>query len=259
MVTAPSDSSSARSVLIQVRDVSKVYGSKAGREQVHALRGVNLDVYSGEYLSLMGPSGSGKSTLFNVIGALDRPSSGGVRLQSLDLGALSRRELAYVRCTYVGYVFQAYNLIASLSALDNVSLPRVLAGASRREAEQVATERLSQVGLAHRLRHRPGELSGGQQQRVAIARAIVNDPTLILADEPTANLDLQTGGEVIQLLKRLSVERGVTVVTATHDHEMLQSSDRVVHLRDGRIERIQLREELEIRQGVISVRGEHLS
>jgi len=259
MTSAPPDSSSEQRVLIQVRDVSKVYASKSGKEKVHALRGVSLDIYAGEYLSLMGPSGSGKSTLFNVIGALDRPTQGGVRLQSLDLGALSRRQLAYVRCTYVGYVFQAYNLIASLSALDNVSLPRVFAGASRAQAEQVAAERLREVGLGHRLRHRPTELSGGQQQRVAIARALVNDPALILADEPTANLDLQTGSDVIQLLKRLSVERGVTVVTATHDHEMLQSSDRVVHLRDGRIERIQLRAELEIRQGVISVRGEHLS
>ncbi len=244
-------------ILIQVRNVSKQYTLR--RQTVNALRDVSLDIHAGEYLSIMGPSGSGKSTLFNLVGALDRASAGSIRLKGLELAALSQRQLAYLRCAYVGYVFQAYNLIASLSALDNVSLPRILAGATPQAAREAAAERLRQVGLAERLTHRPSELSGGQQQRVAIARALVNQPALILADEPTANLDLQTGSEIIRLLKRLSTESGVTVVTATHDHEMLRSSDRVVRLRDGRIESIQRQDELDIRAGVISVRGEHLS
>jgi putative ABC transport system ATP-binding protein len=247
---------SERGVLIAVRNVSKVYS--LGKEKVYALRGVTLDIYAGEYLSIMGPSGSGKSTLFNVIGALDRPTEGDVRLGSLELAQLSSRQLAYVRCNHVGYVFQAYNLIPALTALKNVSLPRIFMGATPEEADEIATARLRQVGLGHRLDHRPDELSGGQQQRVAIARALVNDPAIILADEPTANLDLHTGAEIIEILKSLSTDSGVTIITATHDHKMLKSSDRVVYIRDGQIEKIERREELNIVEGVISVRGEHL-
>ena len=241
------------SCLIQVRDVSKVYRLK--RETVHALRNVTLDVFRAEYLSIMGPSGSGKSTLFNIIGALDRPSSGHVRIGPLDLTALSSRQLAYVRSNYIGYVFQAYNLIPSLTALKNVALPSVFAGASVQDADRAATSKLEQVGLGHRLTHRPDELSGGQQQRVAIARALVNDPTIILADEPTANLDLNTGAEIIALLKHLSVEQGVTIITATHDHKMLSNSDRVLWISDGSVDRLQSREELQIQEGQISVGG----
>jgi len=242
--------------LIEVRNVSKQYRLK--KETVHALREVTLDVYRSEYLSIMGPSGSGKSTLFNIIGALDRPSAGGVTIGPLDLTQLSSRQLAYVRCNYIGYVFQAYNLIPSLTAVRNVALPRVFMGATPEQADEAAAERLQAVGLGHRLTHRPDELSGGQQQRVAIARALVNDPTIILADEPTANLDLQTGGEIIDILKGLSVKEGVTVITATHDHKMLKNSDRVVNIRDGQIERIQRQEELDIQEGQISVGGEDL-
>jgi putative ABC transport system ATP-binding protein len=247
---------SERSVLIEVRNVSKVYS--LGKQKVYALRGVTLDIYAGEYLSIMGPSGSGKSTLFNVIGALDRPTEGDVRLGSLELAELSSRQLAYVRCNHVGYVFQAYNLIPALTALKNVSLPRIFMGATPEEADEVAARRLRQVGLGHRIDHRPDELSGGQQQRVAIARALVNDPAIILADEPTANLDLHTGAEIIEILKGLSTDSGVTIITATHDHKMLKSSDRVIYIRDGQIEKIERREELNIVEGVISVRGEHL-
>jgi putative ABC transport system ATP-binding protein len=146
-----------------------------------------------------------------------------------------------------------FNLIPALTALKNVALPRVFLGASTEEADKIAAERLEQVGLGHRLHHRPGELSGGQQQRVAIARALVNDPTIILADEPTANLDLETGAEIIDILKGLSVEQGVTVITATHDHKMLKNSDRVLHLRGGQVERIQRREQLDIQEGQISI------
>jgi putative ABC transport system ATP-binding protein len=256
MAEAATKLGSERGVLIEVRNVSKVY--TLGKEKVYALRGVTLDIYAGEYLSIMGPSGSGKSTLFNVIGALDRPTEGDVRLESLELGKLSSRQLAYVRCNHVGYVFQAYNLIPALTALKNVSLPRIFMGATPEEADEIAAARLRQVGLGHRLDHRPDELSGGQQQRVAIARALVNDPAIILADEPTANLDLHTGAEIIDILKSLSTDSGVTIITATHDHKMLKSSDRVVYIRDGQIEKIERRDELNIVEGVISVRGEHL-
>jgi putative ABC transport system ATP-binding protein len=242
--------------LIEVRGVKKIYELKG--ETVYALDDVSLDIYRSEYLSIMGPSGSGKSTLFNIVGALDRPSAGGVKIGPLDLTKLSSRQLAYVRCNYIGYVFQAYNLIPSLTALKNVALPRVFMGASTDEADEVAAKTLERVGLGHRLEHRPGELSGGQQQRVAIARALVNDPTIILADEPTANLDLHTGAEIIDILKNLSVESGVTVITATHDHKMLKNSDRVVNIRGGKVENIKLRDELKIQEGKIAVGGEQI-
>lgn len=239
-------------VLIRVRGVSKVY--KLKRETVYALRGIDLDVYRGEYLSIMGPSGSGKSTLFNIIGALDHPTTGTVEIGPLRLTELSSRQLAFVRCRYIGYIFQAYNLIPSLTALRNVALPRIFSGASDEEALEAARKVLELVGLGHRLDHRPDELSGGQQQRVAIARALVNDPAIILADEPTANLDFKTGSDIINLLKQLTVERGVTVITATHDHKMLANSDRVVWIRDGQIERVQRREELDIQVGAVLTR-----
>jgi len=238
-------------VLIRVRGVSKVYELRGGT--VHALSDISLDVYRGEYLSVMGPSGSGKSTLFNMIGALDVPSSGSVTIGPLDLTRLSSRQLAYVRCNYIGYIFQSYNLIPSLSALRNVALPRVFGGTSSHEADEAAAAVLKQVGLGDRLDHRPDELSGGQQQRVAIARALVNDPAIMLADEPTGNLDLKTGADIIAILKSLSVERGVTVITATHDHKMLSNSDRVLWMRDGRVDRIDRREDLDIQEGALSV------
>jgi putative ABC transport system ATP-binding protein len=243
--------------LVAVRHVSKIYTLK--NEELYALRDIHLDIFRGEYLSIMGPSGSGKSTLFNIIGALDRPSRGHVNIGPLDLTKLSSRQLAYVRSNYIGYVFQAYNLIPSLTALKNVALPRLFTGASVEEADEAAKRKLEQVGLGHRIDHRPGELSGGQQQRVAIARALVNDPTIILADEPTANLDLHTGGEVIRILKQLSVEQGVTIITATHDHKMLANSDRVLWISGGQIERLQKREDLEIHEGEIEIGGEKLS
>lgn len=242
--------------LISVRSVSKLFQLK--REVVHALSGIDLDIFRGEYLSIMGPSGSGKSTLFNIIGALDRPTSGLVKIGPLNLTKLTSRQLAYVRSNYIGYVFQAYNLIPSLTALKNVALPRMFTGASSEASDEAARRCLESVGLGQRLDHRPGELSGGQQQRVAIARALVNEPTIILADEPTANLDLRTGGEVIEILKGLSVVHGVTIITATHDHKMLANSDRVLWISDGRVDRIQERSELRIQEGEISVGGQTL-
>jgi len=234
-------------VLIRVEGIAKVFDLR--KQKVYALREVDGEIYSGEYLSIMGPSGSGKSTLFNMIGALDTPTEGRVRIGPLDLTELTSRQLAYVRCHYIGYVFQAYNLIPSLTALRNVAIAAVFAGHSDEEAERRAANVLERVGLGHRLHHRPDEVSGGQQQRIAIARALVNEPAIILADEPTANLDFKTGADIIALLKGLSEEDGVTVITATHDHKMLANSDRVMWIQDGRIEKIQQRDELEIEEG----------
>jgi len=240
-------------VLINVRNVSKVF--KLRRNEVYALRNVSVEVFSGEYLSVMGPSGSGKTTFFNMVGALDVPSSGQVAIGPMDLTRLTGRQLAYVRCNYIGYIFQSYNLIPSLTAQRNVALPRVFRGASTDEAMDAAKCWLQRVGLGDRLDHRPDELSGGQQQRTAIARALVNDPVIILADEPTGNLDLKTGADIIALLKNLSVEEGVTVITATHDHKMLANSDRVLWMRDGEIERLDRREDLHIEEGEILQHG----
>ena len=235
--------------LIRVEGVSKLFRLRG--QTVYALNDVSTEVYRGEYLSIMGPSGSGKSTLFNMIGALDTPSEGRVTIGPLDLTRLSSRQLAYVRCNYIGYVFQAYNLIPSLTAQRNVAIASVFAGNDDATAEERAKEKLERVGLGHRLDHRPDQVSGGQQQRIAIARALVNEPAIILADEPTANLDLVTGGEIIDLLKTLSVENGVTVITATHDHKMLANSDRVMWIRDGEIEKIEKREDLDIEEGSV--------
>ncbi len=235
--------------IIEVRDVCKTF--KTGRGEVHALDGINLDVTEGEYLSVMGPSGSGKSTLFNMIGALDLPSSGTVEIGSIFLNQITDRQTAYFRSRHMGYIFQSYNLISSLTAHKNVALPAALAGATPAEAGQRAFEALEEVGLSDRCSHRPDELSGGQQQRVAIARAIVNRPTILLADEPTANLDLHTGEQIIVLLRELSRKFGVTVITATHDHAMLAVSDRVVWVADGKIERIANASELRIKVGNI--------
>ncbi len=234
--------------LLQISAVTKRYKQARGR-YVDALRGIDLDVPAGEFLAIMGPSGSGKSTLFNLIGALDKPTSGEVILGGLSLPRLRSKQLAFVRCRHIGYVFQAYNLVASLSARKNVALPAVFGGAGVAEADALAEAQLEAVGLGHRLDHRPDQLSGGQQQRVAIARALVNRPALLLADEPTANLDHQTGSEVIDLFRRLGASRGMTVVTTTHDHQMLQRSDRVVWIRDGQKVREASSSELEIQTG----------
>ncbi len=238
-----------REVLIRIRGLNKQY--RMGGTIVHALRDVNLDVYRGEYLSIMGPSGSGKSTLFNMIGALDRPTSGEVSVAGLDLNSLGSRQLAYFRGNHIGYVFQSYNLLPAYTALANVAIPQLFSGKPYDEALERAREVLERVGLGHRLHHRPDELSGGQQQRVAIARALANNPTIILADEPTGNLDLHTGEEIIKLLHSLSRELGVTVITATHDHKMLEVSDRIVWIKDGTIEKVQRRDEVDIRSGTI--------
>ncbi len=236
-------------VLISVRNLSKVY--VLGKSTVYALRDVDLDVFRGEYLSIMGPSGSGKSTLFNMIGALDEPSTGEVRVAGHDLTVLSSRELAYFRGNHIGYVFQAFNLIPAYNALDNVVMPLIFSGRNYDSALDCARGVLDRVGLADRLTHRPDELSGGQQQRVAIARALANSPAIVLADEPTGNLDLKTGEDIIKLLQQLCKDLGVTVITATHDHKMLDVSDRILWLKDGQVDKLQKREDIEIRVGSV--------
>ncbi len=247
------DNNEKKEPFIVVRDVCKIFGK--GDTAVHALSGINLDIYRREYISIMGPSGSGKSTLFNMIGALDKPSGGVIKVGNVSLPALSPLELAFFRCKYIGYVFQSYNLVAHLSALDNTAIPQILLGVPRKQAEERAKYLLEFVGLQGRLTHKPLELSGGQQQRVAIARALANEPTILLADEPTANLDLKTGGGIIELFQKLSRETGVTVISATHDHRMLKASNRIVWIDQGKIDHIENVSDLDIDTG--SIRDEH--
>lgn len=236
-------------VLIRATNVERAYPT--GLDVVYALKSIDLEIYHGEYLSLMGPSGSGKTTFFNMVGALDFPTAGMVEIGGRNLQDLKPAELAYLRCVNIGYIFQNYNLIEVFSALWNVMLPMRLLGLSDAEAKDKAARLLEEVGLGHRIHHLPGELSGGQQQRTAIARALANDPSLILADEPTGNLDSKTGLAIVKLLSELSNRKGVTVVSATHDHRMLDVSDRVVYLRSGEVERIVSREDLDIEIGAI--------
>jgi putative ABC transport system ATP-binding protein len=244
-----SDDSSLRRTVVSARDVRKVY--TMGAVETHALRGVNLDIHAGEYLSIMGPSGSGKSTFFNMIGGLDKPTSGKVFIDEVDIAQLDAFELAWLRCRKVGYVFQSFNLIPVMTCLENVMLPMIFAGMNGDEARDKAIGLLRLVGLGERLKHKPPQLSGGQQQRVACARALANDPAIILADEPTANLDMKTGEEIICLLKELKETRGVTIVCATHDMKMISVSDRVVWIRDGVCDRIEERKDLDIQVGDI--------
>ena len=230
---------------VKVIDVHKVYHLKG--EEVHALRGINLEVPHGEYLSVMGPSGSGKTTLFNMVGGIDRPTRGRVFIDGVDIAKLDAYELAWLRCRKIGYIFQTFNLIPVLTALENVTLPMIFAGVEREERLRRGREILESVGLGERLDHKPMELSGGQQQRVAIARALANNPVIILADEPTGNLDLHTGLEIISLLREMNKEKGVTIIAATHDLKMIDVSDRIVYLRDGLIDRYETRAEVYIR------------
>ena len=238
--------------IVRVTDVTKVF--KLGKIDVQALKGVDLEISKGDYISIMGPSGSGKSTLFNMIGGLDKPSSGKVFIDEVDIAQLDAYELAWLRCRKIGYIFQTFNIIQVMTALENVTLPMIFAGMNNDAATEKGMQLLDLVGLGDRFSHKPFELSGGQQQRVAVARALANDPAIILADEPTGNLDLTTGEEIIALLKRLSQERGVTVISATHDFKMLNVSDRVIWIRDGRVDKIEDREELSISIGRIGSR-----
>ncbi len=233
--------------VVRTKGLVKIF--EMGDQVLRALDGVDLDIKRGEYISIMGPSGSGKSTLFNSIGGLDRPNSGSVFINDVDMAQLDASELAYLRCHTIGYIFQTFNLIPVMTALENVTLPTVFAGMSSDDGIERGIEMLEKVGLGHRLHHRPTELSGGQQQRVAIARALANRPSIVLADEPTGNLDLKTGTEIIELLRELNKNEGVTIISATHDYKMVDVSDRVVWIRDGKIAKIEERADIDVKIG----------
>jgi putative ABC transport system ATP-binding protein len=235
--------------MISCSGVTKVY--VMGKEEVHALRGVSIDIEQGEYVSIMGPSGSGKSTLFNMVGGLDTPTTGEVQVAGCRLADLNSSQLAWFRCRKIGFIFQSFNLIPTMSALENVAIPRVFAGETPRAAREAARRVLDRVGLGHRLDHLPSQVSGGQQQRIAIARALVNEPLIVLADEPTGNLDLHTGEEIIDLLNEMKANLGVTIITATHDMKMLSCSDKIVRIEDGSVKRVDTQADVNVKVGTI--------
>jgi putative ABC transport system ATP-binding protein len=219
--------------LIEFRNVAKVYGH--GEARVFALDGVSLSIGEGEFLAVMGPSGSGKSTTMNIIGCLDQPTRGSYLFNGVEVGRLDRKQRALLRRHYLGFVFQGFNLLARTTAIENVELPLIYRGMGYRERRTLALEALDRVGLKARAHHTPGELSGGQQQRVAIARAIVTKPYVLLADEPTGNVDTKTSNEIMDLLVGLNREQNITIVMVTHEPDMAAYADRIIHFLDGRI------------------------
>ena len=224
---------SGQAPLVSFTSVTRSYGEGGGL--VRALAGVDLDINRGEFIAIMGPSGSGKSTAMNIIGCLDRPTSGSFRFLGVEVNGLTQDQRALLRRNFIGFVFQGFNLLNRTTAIENVELPLIYRGMARHERRERAMEALHLVGLADRENHTPGELSGGQQQRVAIARAIVTDPLLLLADEPTGNLDTQRSQEIMELIARLNEERGITVVMVTHEPDMAAHAHRIIHFVDGRI------------------------
>ena len=231
-------------ILIRVRDLTRSY--TVGKEEVRALAGVDLDIARGEFVALVGPSGSGKSTLLNLIGGLDRPSSGEIHVADLELRRASENELVNYRRTRIGFIFQSFNLLVTRSAVENVETPLMLAGVGAKERRQRALELLEAVGLGKRVSHRPNELSGGEMQRVAVARALANRPLLLLADEPTGNLDSSTGEGIMNLLRETIASRQVTLVLVTHDLQIASYADRIVHLLDGKIRYIEVLKSQEV-------------
>ncbi len=233
VATNPNPTPAANAAMIRLEHVHKVYD--LGEVQVHALRGVNLEVHPGEFIAIMGASGSGKSTLMNIIGCLDRPSRGRYLLEGQDVSERTKIELARIRNRRIGFVFQQFNLLARTTALENVELPTIYAGISQQERQQMAIEALRRVGLEGRGHHFPSQLSGGEQQRVAIARALVNRPAILLADEPTGNLDSRTSVELMEIFQRLNDEENLTLVLVTHETDIARYAKRNVVFRDGRI------------------------
>jgi putative ABC transport system ATP-binding protein len=231
--------------VVEISNVHKEFS--LGKVKIKALQGVSFKIKQAEYVSIMGPSGSGKTTLFNVIGGLDTVTEGEIFIDQVDIADLDANELAWLRCRKIGYIFQTFNLLLAFSAQENIEIPMVFAGVTREERKRRSKELLKTVGLADRGRNKPGQLSGGQQQRVAIARALANDPAIVLADEPTANLDLETGLEIIQVLKKLNEEKGTTIITATHDLKMIDVSSRIIWIRDGKVDRIEDHTEIQVK------------
>ncbi len=236
-VTQPSPAAPDSGPVIRLEHVFKVYD--LGEVQVQALRGVSLSVHKGEFVAVMGSSGSGKSTLMNILGCLDRPTRGHYYLDGVDVSHMTKQELARIRNRRLGFVFQQFNLLSRTSAMENVELPTIYAGITPDERKARAAEALARVGLAGRAHHYPSQLSGGQQQRVAIARALVNGPQILLADEPTGNLDSRTSVEIMEILQQLNDEQGLTIVLVTHEHDIVQYARRWLEFRDGRIRRDQ--------------------
>jgi len=222
--------------ILEVHEVKKAY--HIGKVLVPAIRNISFNVEEGEFLTIFGPSGSGKSTLLHLIGCLDRPDEGRIIIDGADVLNLSDNQLAQLRLTKIGFVFQFFNLLPRLTALKNVMLPLIVAGVPDGESEKRAKEMLALVGLETRMKHRPAELSGGEQQRIAIARALMNNPKIVLADEPTGNLDTKTGWEIVQFMKRLNEEKGQTFIVVTHDPHIAEAADRIIYLKDGVIEGI---------------------
>jgi putative ABC transport system ATP-binding protein len=231
----PNPARASAKPVIRLENVYKTYD--LGEIQVHALRGVSLEVYEGEFVAVMGPSGSGKSTIMNILGCLDRPTKGHYYLDGLDVSGMSKAKLAGIRNKKLGFVFQQFNLLSRTSALENVELPTVYAGISPEERTKRAMESLTRVGLADRAGHHPSQLSGGQQQRVAIARGLVNRPAILLADEPTGNLDSRTSVEIMDILQGLNNDQGLTIVLVTHEPDIARYSKRTLEFRDGKLRR----------------------
>jgi len=223
--------------VMELKDVWKIYD--VGEVKVEALRGVSFNVEDGEYVIIIGPSGSGKSTLLQILGCLDKPTKGQIDIENVEVSKMKDRELARVRNKKIGFVFQSFNLLPKLSALENVELPLIYAGVPQKKRREIAKEQLELVGLGNRLDHKPTQLSGGQQQRVAIARALANDPAFLLADEPTGNLDTKSGEEILQIFRKLN-DMGKTLVVVTHDMRMLDEGSKTIRLLDGRIQSIEV-------------------
>ncbi len=227
----------SNNVLIKMEDLTKTY--QVGETQVRALRGISYEIRKGDLLAIMGPSGSGKSTLMNIIGCLDKPTNGRYFLDSKEVSTYNKNQLAGIRNSKIGFVFQTFNLLARTTALENTELPLLYSNTPTREAKKLAMKALAQVGLEGRELHKSNQMSGGERQRVAIARALVNSPSLILADEPTGNLDTKTGNEIMGVFKRLNREKGITVILVTHDPEVSTIAEKVMHIRDGLIESLE--------------------